>query len=85
MFRTSPLDSTARYSRCPTTTSMNGYLNHNSGKKKYQTEFVTADNRAMSQMTTARRLTWQGFDKIQINEQLPMISSDDKRDRKQTD
>ena len=64
---------------------MNGNLNHNSGKTKYQTEFVNADNRTMSQMTTARRLTWKVFDKIQVNEQLPMISSVYKQDRKQTD
>ena len=33
-FRTILPDSISRYSRCPTTTSMNGNLNHNSGKKK---------------------------------------------------
>jgi hypothetical protein len=36
-------------------------------------------------MTTARRLIWKGFDKIQLNGRQPMISSIDKRDRIQTD
>ena len=51
----------------------------------YQRTAVTAGNRVMSQMTTARRLILKGFDKIQVNGRRPMISSIDKRDRKQTD
>jgi hypothetical protein len=51
----------------------------------YQRTAVTAGNRVMSQMTTARRLILKGFDKIQVNGWRPRISSIDKRDRKQTD
>jgi hypothetical protein len=66
---------------------MNGDLSHNAGKTDYQAGFVTIDNRAMSkqpQMATVRWLTWKADYEIQVNDLRPILSSIDKRERRQT-
>jgi hypothetical protein len=67
---------------------MNDGLSLNAGKAGYQAEIVTIENCAVyrrPQMATFRWLTWKDNYKIQVNDLRPILSSINRRDRKQTD
>jgi hypothetical protein len=84
-FQTGLSDGRVQYSRCPTTTTMNGDLSPKAGKTEY---LVTIENCAISrqpQMETVCWLTWKTDYEIQVNDLRPILSLIDKQDRKQTD